>query len=183
MTSYIFVSGNFFYLFLYLPCRLFPWGIPPKSRCSIEYIWVVYHPLWSAKYIGFDHIHHNASLFLCNEYQSDWNYLLPNWNWILLVQWKVLEHELDCLFGRSQEPKINSQFYTEIIVNNERDKVCRILPCSNTIYLSAIWPTMKVCGGIELQIHTFLTLAIRMGVQLYSLSAEVWFHTAPMNNV
>jgi hypothetical protein len=106
------------------------------------------------------------------------------------VQWKVLEHELDCLFGRSQEPKINSQFCTEILVNIERDKVCRILSCSNLIYLSAIRPTikkvtvvpvncMKLCGRIELQLHSFLTLAIRMGVQLYSLSAEVCSPTAP----
>jgi len=54
------------------------------------------------------------------------------------VQWKVLEHELDCLCGRSQEPKINGQFYTEIEVNIVRDKVCRILSCSGLIYVSAI---------------------------------------------
>jgi len=110
------------------------------------------------------------------------------------VQWKVLEHELDCLSGRSQEPKLNSQFYTEILVNIERDKVCRILSCSNLIYLPAIWPTikkvtvvsvncMKLYGGMYSQLHSFLTLAIRMGVQLYSLSAEVCSRYAPMNNV
>jgi hypothetical protein len=31
-----------FHLFLGLPCRLFPWGFPRKSRRSIEYIWGVY---------------------------------------------------------------------------------------------------------------------------------------------
>jgi len=54
------------------------------------------------------------------------------------VQWKVLEHELDCLCGRSQEPKINSQFYTEVLLIIEMDKVCRILSCSGLIYVSAI---------------------------------------------
>jgi len=54
------------------------------------------------------------------------------------VQLKVLEHELVCLCGRSQETKINGQLYTEIQVNIERDKVCRILSCSGLIYLSAI---------------------------------------------
>jgi len=54
------------------------------------------------------------------------------------VQLKVLEHELDCLCGRSQEPEINGKFYTEIEVNIERDKVCRILSCSSLIYLPSI---------------------------------------------
>jgi len=73
------------------------------------------------------------------------------------VQLKVREHELDCLCCRSQETKINGQFFTEIQVNIERDKVCRILSCSGLIYVSAICPDlkkvtvvsvncMKVCG-------------------------------------
>ena len=72
-----------------------------------------------------------------------WNYLLSNSNRILLVQWKVREHELDCLSGRSEELIIIGQLCAEGLVNNERDKVCRILSCGNVIYFSTIWSDMK----------------------------------------
>ena len=42
MTSYFLVWGHFFHLFLDLPCHLFPWGFPPNSRYSFEYMWIVY---------------------------------------------------------------------------------------------------------------------------------------------
>ena len=182
--TYFFVSGNVFHLFLDLPCRPFPCGFAKKisifywiymsslSTLVLSFIYDLPHILASTNFttmlLYFFAMNIKVTEIICFQIET-----------ILLVQWKVLEHQLDCLSGRSQEAKINSQFYTEILVNIERDKVCRILYCSNTIYLSAIWPTVKVCGGIELQLHSFLTLSIRMVVQLYCLSAEICRSVGP----